>query len=82
MLILLLTFRWFYQEDPGSIAYSGAIGEYPGNGYMMNLGEFRADSEAILADLFTNKWIDDKTRAIIVDFTVYNGNVNLFNQIR
>jgi len=26
--------------------------------------------------------MDDKTRAIIIDFTVYNANINLFNQIR
>lgn len=49
---------------------------------MINLGEFRADSEKIIDDLKNNKWIDDRTRAIIIDFTVYNGNVNLFNQIR
>lgn len=73
---------WRFQEDPGSGSYSGSISTYPGNGYMINLGEYRDKSEAILADLKTNKWIDDKTRAIIVDFTVYNGNVNLFNQIR
>lgn len=28
--------------------------------------------------LFRNKWLDDYTRAIFVEFTVYNANVNLF----
>ena len=28
--------------------------------------------------LFTNKWLDVYTRAIFVEFTVYNANVNLF----
>lgn len=73
---------WKFQKDAGSGSYSGSISTYPGNGYMINLGEFRADSLAILNDLKDNKWIDDRTRALIVDFTVYNGNVNLFNQIR
>ena len=73
---------WVYQTDEGSIAYSGDIGSYPGNGYMITLGETRAESEAILADLKANKWIDEQTRAIMIDFTSYNGNVNLFNQIR
>ena len=49
---------------------------------MINLGEFREDSIKIIDDLKRNKWVDDRTRAIIIDFTVYNGNVNLFNQIR
>lgn len=28
--------------------------------------------------LFRNKWLDDYTRTIFVEFTVYNANVNLF----
>lgn len=28
--------------------------------------------------LFINKWLDTYTRAIFVEFTVYNANVNLF----
>lgn len=28
--------------------------------------------------LFHNKWLDKYTRAVFVEFTVYNANVNLF----
>lgn len=31
-----------------------------------------------LEHLFRNKWLDMYTRAVIVEFTVYNANVNLF----
>ena len=48
----------------------------------MLLADYKSESEAILANLYNNLWIDDKTRAIIVDFTVYNANINLFNQMR
>lgn len=31
-----------------------------------------------LESLFRNRWLDSHTRAIFVEFTVYNANVNLF----
>lgn len=49
---------------------------------MINLGQYKSESLEILEDLKKNQWIDKFTRAIIIDFTVYNGNVNLFNQLR
>lgn len=32
----------------------------------------------ILQYLFDNRWLDTLTRALFVEFTVYNANVNLF----
>ena len=49
---------------------------------MITLKDYRNDSQAIIDELKLWKWIDKFTRAIIIDFTVYNANVNLFNQIR
>jgi hypothetical protein len=71
-----------YQKDSETGSYQGAVGTYPGNGFMINLADNRADSLAIIEDLRKNKWLDEKTRSLIIDLTVYNGNVNLFNQIR
>ncbi|CAF0799781.1 unnamed protein product [Brachionus calyciflorus] len=74
---------WVYSLDPqGTGGYSGLAGTYPPNGFMINLGLYKSESLEILEDLKMNKWIDEFTRAIIIDFTVYNGNVNLFNQLR
>lgn len=33
---------------------------------------------SMIQDLFDNTWLDMYTRAIFVEFTVYNVNVNLF----
>lgn len=49
---------------------------------MINLGETKDDTIAILEDLKQNLWIDIFTRAVMIDFTVYNGNINLFDYIR
>jgi hypothetical protein len=46
------------------------------------LGLFRAQSEAILQDLKDNLWLDRGTRAVMLDLTVYNANINMFSQIR
>lgn len=74
---------WSYQKDSqNSGGYSGLTGNFPPHGFMITLGKYRTDSESILSELKSNRWIDLYTRAVIVDFTVYNGNVNLFNQIR
>lgn len=35
-------------------------------------------SHRILQYLFDNTWLDTLTRAVFVEFTVYNANVNLF----
>ncbi|RNA09297.1 polycystic kidney disease 2-like 1 [Brachionus plicatilis] len=74
---------WIYSKDPqGSGGYSGLTSSYPPDGFMINLGLYKSESLAILEDLKKNEWLDKFTRAIIIDFTVYNGNVNLFNQLR
>ena len=33
-------------------------------------------------DLYKNKWIDLNTRLVTLEFTIYNGNINLFSQIK
>mgnify|MGYP001810735718 CR=1 FL=1 len=69
--------------DPkGGSSASGLVGVYPGNGFAINLPSTTTAALAVLQDLQNNIWIDEYTRAIVIDFTVYNGNVNLFNQIR
>lgn len=39
-------------------------------------------SKEIIAELKTNLWLDRGTRAVFVDFTVYNANINLFCVVR
>lgn len=49
---------------------------------MQNLGRTKADTQRILEHLFTESWLTRGTRAVFVDFTVYNANVNLFCVVR
>lgn len=61
---------------------SGYISTYGAGGYIKKLGMNKIESSDVLDHLKANNWIDRSTRAIFIDFTTYNANINLFCQIR
>lgn len=75
---------FFYQSSSKVDApiISGTISTYGGGGYVKNLATTNEDSLAILKALEAAAWIDRGTRAVFLDLTVYNANINLFCQIR
>ena len=76
--------RFFYTSSLKVQAplISGLYSTYGAGGFVANLAYNKADTSKILTYLQTNNWIDRSTRAIFVDFTTYNANINLFCQIR
>jgi hypothetical protein len=60
----------------------GIVGTYGGGGFVQDLDLSKNSSLAILQFLSDNVWLDRGTRAVMLDFTVYNANINLFCQIR
>jgi len=42
----------------------------------------KADSLDIISTLKEYRWLDRGTRALFIDFTVYNANINLFCVIK
>ncbi|KFQ29483.1 Polycystic kidney disease protein 1-like 2, partial [Merops nubicus] len=56
----------------------GKLAIYRGGGYVIHLGTDPKNASRILQYLFNNVWLDTFTRAVFVEFTVYNANVNLF----
>ncbi|XP_030614668.1 polycystic kidney disease protein 1-like 2 [Archocentrus centrarchus] len=71
---------WKYQTQAQLRAYPiwGKMVLYRGGGFAVELGPDLQNASSTLEDLFNNKWLDMYTRAIFVEFTVYNANVNLF----
>lgn len=53
-------------------------GEYAGGGYFMKLDVNRDVCVKIFSELIRHNWFDDQTRAVILEFTLYNVNTNLF----
>nr|Q7TN88.1 RecName: Full=Polycystin-1-like protein 2; Short=Polycystin-1L2; AltName: Full=PC1-like 2 protein; AltName: Full=Polycystic kidney disease protein 1-like 2; Flags: Precursor [Mus musculus]AAO32797.1 polycystic kidney disease 1-like 2 [Mus musculus] len=71
---------WRYQSQSQRRGYPmwGKLTLYGGGGYVVPLGTDHQSASRILQYLFDNSWLDALTRAVFVEFTVYNANVNLF----
>ena len=72
--------RWRHQSmlELRGFPYWGTIAMYSGSGYAANLGYDQITAYTVIADLHSNGWITMQTRAVFVEFTVYNANTNLF----
>ncbi|XP_063447031.1 polycystin-1-like protein 2 [Mytilus trossulus] len=70
---------WTYTEakDIWGIPIVGHYNTYSGGGYIQNLHNTKATTLAIVDELVEHFWIDRLTRAVFVEFTLYNSNVNL-----
>lgn len=55
---------------------------YAGSGYVLTLSQDQNTTIDLIQYLFDNLWIDRGTRAVFLDFTVYNANINLFGQVK
>ena len=53
--------------------------DYVGGGYFMKLDVNKDVSLRIFAELLNQGWIDRATRVVILEFTLYNVNANLFS---
>ncbi|GAB0195474.1 polycystic kidney disease protein 1-like 2 [Grus japonensis] len=75
-----LSSAWHYQSQSKLRGHPvwGKLAVYRGGGYLIHLGTDPKNASRILQYLFNNVWLDTFTRAVFVEFTVYNANVNLF----
>ncbi|KAM8938978.1 polycystin-2 isoform 2-T2 [Pelodytes ibericus] len=71
---------WTYtsEKDMNGSSQCGIIASYSGAGYYLDLSRNREDSAAKIKTLKNNLWLDRGTRAVFIDFSVYNANINLF----
>ncbi|KAM4052642.1 polycystin-2 isoform 1-T1 [Anomaloglossus baeobatrachus] len=75
---------WTYttERDLNGRGQWGLISSYSGAGYYFDLSRTREEAAAQIGTLKSNLWLDRGTRAVFMDFTVYNANINLFCIIR
>ncbi|KAJ8340113.1 hypothetical protein SKAU_G00347460 [Synaphobranchus kaupii] len=71
---------WQYQTQGRLRAHAawGSVVLYRGGGFVADLGPDLESARSVLQYLFDNVWLDVYTRAVFVEFTVYNANINLF----
>jgi hypothetical protein len=70
-------------NNPSYLDYKGKYQSYPGNGYVFMLDGSSSignvdDIQRNLSLLKSIEWIDRQTRAVLVEFSTYNANLNLF----
>ncbi|ESO05739.1 hypothetical protein HELRODRAFT_171406 [Helobdella robusta] len=76
--------RWTYSSEKtlkGS-GMTAVVNSYDGGGYYIDLNTTMNSSQIIINNLKNNLWIDRGTRAVFIDFTVYNANINLFCTVK
>ena len=71
---------WRYQTSADLLTYPflGTLSVYRGGGYIAELGNSPAKATEVMRDLKSNGWVDKYTRAVFIEFTVYNANSNLY----
>ncbi|XP_013393280.1 uncharacterized protein LOC106161002 [Lingula anatina] len=74
---------WVYQSSLKlkNAPYMGVVNFYKGGGYVQDLGRTARASKRITQKLKDDDWFDQYTRAIFVEFTLFNPNVNLFASV-
>ncbi|XP_066545891.1 polycystin-1-like protein 1 [Amia ocellicauda] len=61
--------------------HCGRIACYTGQGTRVNLGRARSSASVKLQELKASGWLDRDTRAVMVEFTLYNPPSNLFTSV-
>ena len=73
---------WRYQDSSMLDGHPtwAALDVYPGGGYVVELFP-KWNNSAILSQLKKQRWLDRLSRALIVEFTLFNPSTNLFNYV-
>ncbi|XP_053405410.1 polycystic kidney disease protein 1-like 3 isoform X2 [Mercenaria mercenaria] len=75
--------RWTYQSawKLKTIPFKGKLATYSGGGYIITMPSNSSLHEGIIKDMWNSDWIDERTRAIFLEFTLYNPNADLFSVV-
>ncbi|KAG5883446.1 hypothetical protein JTB14_028723 [Gonioctena quinquepunctata] len=66
-------------DDTKSLAYWGMVSQYGGGGFYEDFPKNKNETIALITGLKDNLWITRGTRAVFVDFSLYNANLNIFS---
>ncbi|XP_070577744.1 uncharacterized protein [Ptychodera flava] len=74
---------WLYQssDDLDGLPIYGVTRMYYGGGYVAELGRSRGRAQNRVQYLWNSLWFDRLSRAVFVEFPLYNANANLFSMV-
>ncbi|XP_067667538.1 polycystin-1-like [Haliotis asinina] len=64
-----------------TIPFVGKLATYSGGGYVQELPRFPDSARGVMDDIQSSDWIDQYTRAVFVEFSLYNPNINMISVI-
>ena len=72
---------WRYQtaKELDNDPIKGTYNSYEGGGYVAVMGYDEGTAQGVLGETFGHGWIDRQTRAVILEFAVFNVNTNLLS---
>jgi hypothetical protein len=71
-------FQYQSSDELDTYTYVGDHGSYEGGGYVYEFRGRLIDLQSNLSELHQLGWIDNQTRAVIIQLTLYNPNSELF----
>ena len=72
-------FKYKTSDELKTYTSAGRLSNYGGGGYIIRLTGVQEELLEKFDILQQNNWIDQNTRAVILEFSVYNANINLFS---
>ncbi len=78
---ILKAFEYETSDELDTYVYIGEFERYSGGGYVYQFRGSLSDLQSNISELHQLGWIDEKTRAIFIELTLYNPNVQLFTSI-
>lgn len=75
---------WRYKsaETLETLSFHGFYATYGGGGYVADLGYNAETASGVIDDLENSGWIDERTFAVFVEFTVYEPSSTLFSAVK
>ena len=79
--LILSAFHYQTSKQLDTYMYAGDHANYASGGYVFEFRGRLTDMQSNLSQLHQLGWIDDQTRAVIIQFSLFNPNVNMFTSV-
>ncbi|WAQ99880.1 PK1L2-like protein, partial [Mya arenaria] len=72
---------WGYQSawQLKTLPITGSLATYYGGGYVITMPADTTLHAGIVEEMWNSDWLDEHTRAVMIEFTLYNPNADLFS---
>ena len=74
--------RYHTAKELNTDSFHGQTYSYSGGGYVADLGYTSRSATEVIDNLEKNVWIDDKTAAVFVEFTVFEPSTSLISTVK